>query len=166
MSELDYIGPDELIFNNDESVGIYSGGFNVNSVMMKTGISPIMTVNDKQIGGGENVSDLFNHLVIPNWTLSYKHIMEGGIYKEREIEEISDEEDNIIDDDLHEKLLRYVEVTELKNEKENENENEKPIKNNQNNEIEKQEYPKSKKKNTRKKLIREKNNKKNTRRKK
>ena len=36
MTELDYIGGDELVFNNDKELGIHSGGFSVKSIMMKS----------------------------------------------------------------------------------------------------------------------------------
>ena len=45
MSDIDYIGANELIFNTDKEAGIYSGGFSINSIMMKSGLSPILTVN-------------------------------------------------------------------------------------------------------------------------
>ncbi len=70
--------------------------------MMKSGLSPILTINKPlQLGGASKVSDLFNDLVIPNWALSYS--MKGGEYKD----DISDSEqsDDDIDDDLHDKLL-------------------------------------------------------------
>ena len=51
MSELDYIGASELVFNNDIEGGIHSGGFSVNSIMLKNGMSPIMTFNTEQTGG-------------------------------------------------------------------------------------------------------------------
>jgi hypothetical protein len=110
MSELDYIGADELVFNNDIKEGIHSGGFSVKSIMMKAGMSPIMTVNNQNshIGGGfDKVSDLFNDLVIPNWTLSYNNHLVGGKYKEPEHNE-SDEEDEVVSDELHDKLLELV----------------------------------------------------------
>jgi len=122
MSELDYIGADELVFNNDIKEGIHSGGFNVKSIMMRSGMmragmSPIMTVNTNQIGSGEKVSDLFDDLVIPNWTLSYNNRITGGKYKE--VEHDSDSEDDVVDDDLHEKLLELVKEhnTEMKKKK-------------------------------------------------
>jgi hypothetical protein len=110
MSELDYIGPDELVFNNDIDKGIHSGGFSVQSIMMKSNMSPIMTLNnpDSIIGGGNKVSDLFNDLVIPNWTLSYNNRIVGGKYKEVEHDNDTDSDDDIIHDDLHEKLLDLV----------------------------------------------------------
>jgi len=78
MTELDYIGADELLFENNKELGIYSGGFSVKSIMMKSGMSPIMTLNTEQIGGTNNVSDLFNNIVIPNWTLTYNDRIKGG----------------------------------------------------------------------------------------
>jgi hypothetical protein len=111
MSELDYIGPDELVFNNDMDKGIHSGGFSVKSIMMKSKMSPIMTLNsaDTIIGGGEKVSDLFNDLVVPNWVLSYNNrIFGGGKYNEMAHENDTDSDDEVIEDDLHEKLLELV----------------------------------------------------------
>lgn len=119
MSEsgINYIGGDELVFNNDTELGIHSGGFSVNSIMLKAGMSPIMTVNSDQLGGtNEKVSDLFNNLVIPNWTLSYNNRLTGGKYNEIE-KKINDTEDDVIDDDLHEKLLDLVKQHESKTQK-------------------------------------------------
>ena len=36
MEDINYIGAGELIFNTDKENGIYSGGFDVKSVMMKS----------------------------------------------------------------------------------------------------------------------------------
>jgi hypothetical protein len=128
-----YIGPDELIYNNDGE--IHSGGFSVNSIMLKNGLSPIMTLNNNnanananviQMGAGDKVSDLFNNLVVPNWSLSYNYkngaVYEGGsngvIYntsnKKRGDEE---DDDEVMEEALHDKLLNLVKVdkTELKN---------------------------------------------------
>jgi hypothetical protein len=116
MSEsgINYIGSDELVFNNDTDLGIHSGGFGVNSIMLKAGMSPIMTVNSDQLGGtNEKVSDLFNNLVIPNWTLSYNNRLTGGKYKDIE-KKINDSDDDVIEDDLHEKLLDLVKQHEIK----------------------------------------------------
>ena len=105
MNEVEYIGANELIFNKDSESGIYSGGFNINSVMMKAGMSPILTVNS-QTGGNNKVSDLFDNLVIPNWALSYH--MKGGEYKENKEESDDEDYNNDIDEDLHDKLLGLV----------------------------------------------------------
>jgi hypothetical protein len=118
MNEVEYIGANELVFNNDNENGIYSGGFNINSIMMKAGMSPILTVNN-QSGGTNKVSDLFDNLVIPNWALSYR--MTGGDYKEkpedlneRLNEDINEDTNEEMDDDLHDKLLGLVREHENK----------------------------------------------------
>jgi len=106
MSDIDYIGANELVFNTDKESGVYSGGFSVNSIMMKSGLSPILTINKPlQTGGTNKVSDLFNDLVIPNWALSYS--MRGGEYKD-ESSDSDKEYESDIDDELHDKLLDLV----------------------------------------------------------
>lgn len=115
MSEqLDYIGADELVFTNDAKEGIHSGGFSVKSILMKSGMSPIVTVND-QTGGGGQVSDLFANLVVPNWVLSYNNrLTQGGGGSRRswmsdhEEDEEGENGDDVVDDDLHDKLLELV----------------------------------------------------------
>ena len=107
-NKIDYIGSKELVFNVNEDEQIYSGGFNVNSIMMKAGMSPIMTLNTDQNGGGSNkVSDLFKNLVIPSWTLSYSNKTGGG-YKDNDHDNHDSDSDSDIDDDLHDKLLNLV----------------------------------------------------------
>ena len=131
-----YIGPDELIYNNDGE--IHSGGFSVNSIMLKNGLSPIMTLNNNNANvntysnqmGGEKVSDLFNNLVIPNWSLSYNYkngaVYEGGsngvIYNSNkkccdDDDDDYDDDDEVMEEALHDKLLNLVKVdkTEMKN---------------------------------------------------
>jgi len=108
---MSYIGANELVFNNDSVNGIHTGGFSVKSIMMKGRISPIMTINEEQKGGDANlVSDIFNNLVVPNWTLSYHNKMTGGNHDSNEDEE----EDDVIDDDLHDKLLDLVKEHDAK----------------------------------------------------
>jgi hypothetical protein len=123
---MSYLGGNELVFNNDLINGIHSGGFSVNSVMIREGISPIMTLNNNQlseggVGGGEQVSDIFSNLVIPNWAFSYGKSSGGGIETERKNknlyksdDEDEDSDDDVIDDDLHEKLLDLVKEHDLK----------------------------------------------------
>ena len=110
------IGANELVFNTDKEEGVFSGGFNVNSIMMKSGLSPIMTLNT-QLGGGDSnkVSDLFQSLVIPNWALTYGNKV-GGEYKDQYPDNDSD-----IDDDLHDKLLGMVREHENKLKQQNQN---------------------------------------------
>jgi hypothetical protein len=112
-NNINYIGPDELLFNTNNTDGVYSGGFNVKSIMMRAGMSPIMTVNNEMVGGDSNkVSDLFDSLVIPSWALSYNNRIFGGdndnINNKKRNYDSDDENNEDIDDELHEKLLDLV----------------------------------------------------------
>jgi hypothetical protein len=128
MEHTNYIGAGELVFSTDKENGINSGGFDVKSIMMKAGISPIMTLNGQSGGGVMNkVSDLFDSLVIPNWALSYNNRIIGGHGKsikknydsDDNSDDNSDDENNQeIDDDLHDKLLDLVREHDMKTDKE------------------------------------------------
>lgn len=109
MSEIE---ANDMIFSNNSE--IYSGGFSVNSIMKKEGFSPIMTINNNdnnQIGGNLN---LFNNLVVPNWTWSLPNknstVIEdvvGGRSNNIKCynDEINNNEDDVVDDDLYNTLL-------------------------------------------------------------
>lgn len=130
---MNYIDANEMVFNNDKENDIHSGGFSVNSIMMKGGIKPIITLNNEttQKGGMNNVSDIFNDLVVPNWALSY-HNMNGQMYGEMyggmnrgemhgemhggemyggkisEDKKHDNDDDDTINDDIHDRLLDLV----------------------------------------------------------
>lgn len=113
------LGAEDLIFYSDKDNNIYSGGFKVNSIIMKNGISPIVTLNQS---GGENIkniSDLFQNLVVPNWALSlpikktFSNVSNGKV-KEKEEKEEEEDEDEILEEDLHNKLLALITVEDKK----------------------------------------------------
>jgi hypothetical protein len=113
---MSYIEPNELIFYNDNENGIHSGGFSVNSLLMKAGMSPIMTLNQNKSGGaGEQVSDLFNDLVVPNWSFFMPSGMTTGGKKDNYIDDSDD--DDVIDEELHDKLLALATNEKATNEK-------------------------------------------------
>ena len=114
MSNID--GSD-LVFYTGSDNQIYSGGFNVNSIMMKTGISPFKTLNKINTQTGGNVSDLFKDLVVPSWLMSQGNIFNGGSKHTKNDDD--SEDDEIISDELHDKLLELVTIsdTEIKNRK-------------------------------------------------
>jgi len=107
---MSYIGVNDLVYTNKD--GICSGGFNVQSIMMKGGISPIMTLNnnDKQTGGSTGkVSDIFSGLVVPAYAYYHNGGFKSSSYKSHNSNnDESDSEDEVIDDDLHDKLLGLV----------------------------------------------------------
>ena len=119
---MSYIDGEDMIFNNDVDNNIHTGGFSVNSILMKGGFSPIITLNNEnaQTGGYKNVSDIFNSLVVPNWALSYHNKMSGGAYEDKDSdEENSDDEDlyggkKVVSEDIHDKLIKLVSEHESK----------------------------------------------------
>ena len=117
---MSYIGPEELIYTNNPQEGVHSGGFSVKSIMMKGGMSPIMTLNTgeiKQQGGSPQVSDLFHDLVVPSWVLSYNQYGGQTDKKRKNASDSDDSDDDIIDDDLHDKLLDLVRHHDTQNKK-------------------------------------------------
>ena len=113
MSNID---GDDLVFYSGSDRQIYSGGFSVNSIMMKSGISPFTTLNNinTQTGGntqqtGGNVSDLFKDLVVPSWLLSQENKFGGS--KHTKYDEDSEDEE-IISDELYDKLIDLVTVSD------------------------------------------------------
>jgi len=124
-TDIGYINYEDLVFSPDKN--IQSGGFSVSSIMMKSGLSPIMTMNNNtdsivQNGGSNKVSDLFQNLAVPNWATMQN--MKGGEYKEKEKDKKNNKDDNDdsdsdIDDDLHDKLLDLVKEHEPKVKKKN-----------------------------------------------
>ena len=106
---MSYLDANDLIFTNDLKEGIHTGGFSVNSIMMKGGISPITTINNGQLGGSNNVSDLFKtDLVVPNWAYSYLPINMAS-KKNSHLDDDTDD-DEVIDDNLYDKLIDLVNV--------------------------------------------------------
>ena len=97
----------DMIFNNNNNnIGITSGGFSVNSIMLKMGLSPLVTLNNQS--GGANVSDMFSGIVVPNW--AFTHDM-SAINKVRDAvdDEYDDEyDDEVVNDDIYDKLLDLV----------------------------------------------------------
>ena len=112
MSSLDSNALDgnDLIFYSDVNNEIHSGGFSINSIMMKGGISPFTTLNKMNGQTGGNVSDLFKDLVVPSWLVSQGNIFSGGTKQNNKDSDSEDE--GIISDDLHDKLVALVTVSD------------------------------------------------------
>ena len=115
MSNID---GDDLVFYSGSDNQIYSGGFSVNSIMMKSGFSPFTTLNNINTQTGGNVSDLFKNLVVPSWLISQNNNFNGGSKHTKNNDEDS-EDDEIISDELYDKLVDLVTVSdsEIKNRK-------------------------------------------------
>ena len=116
---MSYIDGNDLVFYGDSDKQIYSGGFSVNSIMMKSGISPFTTLNNMNGQTGGNVSDLFKDLVVPSWLVSQENKFSGGSKHMKNLDGDSSGDDEIISDELYDKLIDLVTVDdkEIKNKK-------------------------------------------------
>ncbi len=117
---MSYIDGNDLVFYGGDDNQIYSGGFSVNSIMMKSGISPFTTLNNingVNVQNGGNVADLFKNLVVPSWLVSQENKLSGGSKHTKNDDDSDDEE--IISDELYDKLLNLATVDdkEIKNKK-------------------------------------------------
>ena len=99
---MNIIKDDELIYVNDNKMGINSCGYNVNSLLFNSGVSPILTINKKSNNSNSNISSLFDNLVVPNWALHY----ESNKTNKSDVEDNSNFE--IVDDNLYDKLIDLV----------------------------------------------------------
>ena len=112
---MDSLDGNDLVFYSDANNEIHSGGFSINSIMMKGGISPFTTLNKMNGQTGGNVSDLFKDLVVPSWLVSHENKFSGGAKNK----DSDSEDEEIISDDLYDKLVDLATVSdaEIKNKK-------------------------------------------------
>ena len=90
---------------------ILSGGFHVNSILLKHNRSPMYTLN-KNLHGGQNVSDLFKDLAIPSG-LYFQPKFGGGGNKEKESADKTIHEENELHDDIYDKLVKIASVSNI-----------------------------------------------------
>ena len=96
----------DMIFNNNNGA-ITAGGFNIKSLMMQLGISPITTVQNQSGGGStDQVSDIFDGIIIPNWTYSHNELFKHNKYVMND----NTDPDNckVIDDDIYNQMMEAV----------------------------------------------------------
>ena len=115
---MSYLDGNDLVFYGGSDNQIYSGGFSVNSIMMKSGISPFTTLNSINGQNGGNVGDVFKDLVVPSWLVSQEYKGTGGSKHVKNFDEDSEDEE-VISDELYDKLVGLVTVSdaEIKNKK-------------------------------------------------
>lgn len=107
---MSHFSGEDLIFYKDTNSGqIMSGGYLIDSIMLKNGISPMTTYNYK---GGfkdkgddeDKVSSIFENLAVP-----------AGLFYMNErtplIDSCEFQQVDSLSDDIHERLLAFVEVS-------------------------------------------------------
>jgi hypothetical protein len=112
MSEL---SPNDLVLYSNSDGKMYSGGFNINSIFLNKELSPIFNINTSSTQyGGNNVSELFDNLAIPRGLLYLNDRIEGGNNQRIPIENDESSENDVINDDIYNKLLNSVELKKSK----------------------------------------------------
>lgn len=115
MSEL---SPNDLVLYSNSDGKMYSGGFNINSIFLNKELSPIFNINTSSTQyGGNNVSELFDNLAIPRGLLYLNDRIEGGNNQRVPNENDESSENDVINDDIYNKLLNSVELKKSKHAK-------------------------------------------------
>jgi hypothetical protein len=99
----------DMIFSGENNK-ITSGGFSVNSIMLKMGLSPLATLNklNDQSGGATNVSDIFDGIVIPNWAFTHDMTTVAKSIYNPDLESDTEVDDDVMQDNIYDKLLDLV----------------------------------------------------------
>lgn len=99
---------DDLIFYQ-QGGNLFSGGFSVDSVLMKGGASPMKTIS---IGYDETCGIFGKNLVVPPmWFLSPTNY--ATTFKKNNYE-LDDDTEHLLEEDLHDKLLKISQLNERK----------------------------------------------------
>lgn len=102
MAEEHIIQDHDLVFNKSGGK-IQSAGFTVESILLQKGEPALITRNLGAQSGGGSVADLFKDLAVPAGLVTFTRKQFGG-------ESRIQNDDIVIGDDIHEKLLKMVEV--------------------------------------------------------
>lgn len=98
---------DDMVFNKSDGK-IHSAGFTIDSILMQKGEPALITRNSSSQNGGGNFSDIFKDLAVPAGLAQFTRKQFGGDAHDSKIQNTKDPEP--IGDDIHEKLLKMVEV--------------------------------------------------------
>lgn len=98
---------DDMVFNKSDGK-IHSAGFTVDSILMQKGEPALITRNSSSQTGGGNFSDIFKDLVVPAGLAQFTRKQFGGNVHDSKIQNTKDPDP--IGEDIHEKLLKMVEV--------------------------------------------------------
>jgi len=91
--------PADIVFNTNENGDVTAGGFSVNSCLLKSGLSPIATMNGSSQKGG-SVSEIFKNLAVPAGLLYMQQSLASSFP--------SDNNNETVSDALYDKLLNLA----------------------------------------------------------
>ena len=102
----------DLIFYKGDHGNIMSGGYDVESHMLRNGISPMKTLNFEQNGGKEKkVSNSFENLAVPAGLYYITQPQSKTTNKEQQIH---NKEHTTLPDDIFDKLYEMIEYDNKK----------------------------------------------------
>lgn len=113
MSLSSEITADDLIYYK-EGDKIYSGGFQVNSILMKKGLSPYTSFQHAGSTNENNVSDLFKNFAVPSGLLYYPNKLgydSADVIVEKDYVvqgEFDDDDEDYVTEDIHDRLLELA----------------------------------------------------------
>ena len=105
---MSYFSGEDLIFYKDPNTDtIMSGGYSIQSILLKENFSPMQTLNipnDQNGGNNDNkVSNIFDNLAIPAGLF---YSPQKGSGNNNNINEYSNA--STLDDDIHDKLFKLI----------------------------------------------------------
>ena len=105
---MNHFSANDLVFYKEDD-RIMSGGYLIDSILLKQGISPMTTYN--QTGGlnGDKVSNIFENLAVPAGLL-YTYKKGNGIYEEYQINKVFAKENKVLPDEIHDELFKQIEI--------------------------------------------------------
>jgi hydroxylamine reductase (hybrid-cluster protein) len=100
----------DLIFYKSDNGNIMSGGYDVESHMLRNGISPMKTLNFEQNGGKEKkVSNRFENLAVP---AGLYYITQSQSKTKHKEQNNYDKEHTPLPDDIFDKLYEMIEYSD------------------------------------------------------
>ena len=106
---MSHFSSNDLVFYK-ENEKIMSGGYLIDSILLKQGLSPITTINHQEGGKNSNsdkrVSSIFENLAVPAGLL---YIQSKGSSMTN-LNERKKQENIVLDDDIHDEFLKSIEV--------------------------------------------------------
>lgn len=107
----------DYVFYKGEDGKMYGGGFCVEDILNKIGgANKLFTLNESQSGGSNNnieqFSDIFKSYVVPSGLFSFPYKNLNSL--NRIVDDNNNSDDNIINDDLYNKLLDLASEKNIK----------------------------------------------------
>lgn len=110
---MNYFSGDDLIFYQDSNTGqIMSGGYSIDSILLKKGIAPMKTLNggskNDNDNDNNNVSSIFKNLAVPAGLFYFPQ--KNNI----NTNSIEYNQSSPLNEDIHDRLFKLVEMNPIK----------------------------------------------------